>query len=161
MKIKFLLSLAAALFMSGAAMAQVSAEQEQIKTDFSDDELEQFVDVYIKANEIRMENETVMMQAIEEEENIDLAKFNEILMARQQQQNISEIDATAEEMAAFNKAAQKIMEVQQEAQKEISQLIEEEIGQQTYQQIGMAYQQDPELQQEINQLLEEKVGKQE
>ena len=157
-----LFSLMIAIFVSGAAMAQVpagqGAAQEQVKTDFSDKELEQFVDVYIQANEIRMENETAMMQAIEEEENIDMARFNEILTARQQQQNISEIDATAEEMAAFNVAAQKIMAVQQEAQKEINKLIEEEIGRQTYQQIGMAYQQDPELQQEINQLLEEKTG---
>ena len=157
--IKMIFSLMIAVFMSGAAMAQVPAGQEQVKTDFSDEELEQFVEVYIQANEIRMENETAMMQAIEEEENIDMARFNEILTARQQQQSINEIDATAEEMAAFNKAAQKIMTVQQEAQKEINQLIEEELGRQTYQQIGMAYQQDPELQQEINQLLEEKAGK--
>lgn len=157
-KIKRLFSLVVAIFISVAAMAQAPLqEQEQVKTAFSDDELEQFVDVYIEANEIRLQNETIMMQAIEEE-NLDMARFNEILMARQKEGNISEIDATAEEMAAFNKAAQKIIDVQQEVETEINQLIEEEIGRQTYQQIGLAYQQDPEIQEEINQLLQEKTG---
>lgn len=60
-------------------------------------------------------------------------------------------------MAAFNKAAEKIMAVQQEAQAEIEQLIESKIGGEKYQQIAMAYQQSPEVQERVNKILESKM----
>lgn len=148
------------LFFSAGVMAQVpmqgDQQQQQVNTDFSEEELEDFVDVYVKASEIQQENETVMMQAIEEED-LELERFNEILTARQNQASVQDIDATPEELASFNKAAEKIMEVQQEAQTEINELIEEEIGAEKYQQIAMAYQQSPEVQQKINEKLQQKM----
>lgn len=152
-------SLVIALFFTFEAVAQVPMQQnqQQVQEDFSDEELEQFVDVYMQAAEIQQKNEAEMIQAIEEED-LDINRFNEILMARQNQQNVEEIDATAEEMASFNNAAEKIMAVQQEAQAEIEQLIESEMGSQKYQQIVMAYQQSPEVQQKVNQMLESEMG---
>lgn len=147
------------LFISAGAMAQVpmqQGQQQQVNTDFSEEELEGFVEVYVKASEIQQQNETVMMQAIEEED-LELQRFNEILTSRQQQQSAEEINASAEELAAFNKAAEKIMTVQQEAQTEINELIEEEIGAEKYQQIAMAYQQSPDVQQKINEMLQTKM----
>lgn len=150
-----------ALFFSLGAFAQVPMQQDQqpqqqVEDNFSDEELEQFVNVYIQATEIQQENEAEMVQAIEEE-NLDINRFNEILMARQNQESATEIDATAEEMASFNSAAEKIMEVQQEAQSQIEELIENEMGSQKYQQIVMAYQQSPEVQERVNQMLEQEV----
>lgn len=154
-------SFAIALFFTFGAVAQVpmqqDQQQQQVREDFSDEELEQFVDVYVQAAEIQQKNEAQMIQAIEEED-LDINRFNEILMARQNQQNAEEIDASAEEMASFNNAAEKIMTVQQEAQAEIEQLIESEMGSQKYQQIVMAYQQSPEVQQKVNQMLESEMG---
>lgn len=154
-------SFAIAMFFTFEAVAQVpmqqGQQQQQVQEDFSDEELEQFVEVYIQAAEIQQKNEAEMIQAIEEED-MDINRFNEILMARQNQQNAEEIDATAEEMASFNNAAEKIMAVQQEAQAEIEQLIESEMGSQKYQQIVMAYQQSPEVQQKVNQMLESEMG---
>jgi hypothetical protein len=147
------------LFITAGAMAQVpmqQGQQQQVNTDFSEEELEGFVEVYVKASEIQQQNETVMMQTIEEED-LELERFNEILTSRQQQQPAEEINASAEELAAFNKAAEKIMTVQQEAQTEINQLIEEEIGAEKYQQIAMAYQQSPDVQQKINEMLQTKM----
>lgn len=147
------------LFITAGAMAQVpmqQGQQQQVNTDFSEEELEDFVEVYVKASEIQQQNETVMMQTIEEED-LELQRFNEILTSRQQQQPAEEINASAEELAAFNKAAEKIMTVQQEAQTEINQLIEEEIGAEKYQQIAMAYQQSPDVQQKINEMLQNKM----
>lgn len=156
----FSLFLAATLFFSINAMAQVpmqqGQQQQQVNTDFSDEELEGFVNVYVKASEIQQENEMVMMQAIEEED-LELERFNEILTSRQNQESVQDINATPEELAAFNKAAEKIMQVQQEAQTEINELIEEEIGAEKYQQIAMAYQQSPEVQQKVNEMLQEKM----
>lgn len=140
-----------------APMQQAPQQQQRVKTDFDREELEEFVDVYVASTEIQQGNEKVMMQAIEEED-LDVNRFNEILTVQQNQQSPEDINATAEEMAAFNNAAEKIMAVQQEAQAEIQQLIEEKIGGQKYQQIAMAYQQSPEVQEKVNKILESKMG---
>lgn len=145
-----------------AALAQVPMQQdaqEPAPQDFSDGDLEQFVTVYQKASEIQQKNEAEMMQAIEAED-LELDRFNEILVAQQSQQSPEEIDATAEEMASFNSAAEKIMQVQQAAQTEINGIIEEEMGAEKYQQIVMAYQQNPQLQEKVNQMLMENQGDQ-
>jgi hypothetical protein len=150
------------LLFSAGAIAQTPMQQPQqqqpVKTDFDRQELEEFVDAYVASTEIQQGNEEVMIQAIEEED-LDINRFNEILSVRQNQQSAEEIDATAEEMAAFNKAAEKIMAVQQETQAEIEQqLIESKIGGEKYQQIAMAYQQSPEVQERVNKILESKMG---
>lgn len=155
-----ILSFAFALFFAFGAYAQVPMQQGQqpaVETNFEQQELEEFVNVYIKSTEIQQGNEAEMIQAIEEEE-LDINRFNEILTVRQNQQSVEDIDATAEEMAAFNKAAEKIMEVQQETQAEIEQLIESEIGAEKYQQIAMAYQQSPKVQERVNGILESKMA---
>ncbi len=154
----FIFSFVLALFFGFTAMAQqpmqgLPQQQQEVNTDFSEQELEQFVTVFKKANEIQQKNEEVMVQAIEEED-LELDRFNEILVARQQQQSAEDINASAEEMASFNQAAEKIMSVQQEAQAEIEQIIEGELGMQKYQEIVMAYQQSPEVQEKVNQMLE-------
>lgn len=156
------LSFAMALLFTFGAFAQVPMQQGQqaqqlVQTDFDQQELEKFVNVYIKSSEIQQENESVMIQAIEEED-LEINRFNEILTVQQNQQSPEEINATAEEMAAFNNAAEKIMEVQQETQAEIQQLIESEIGGEKYQQIAMAYQQSPEVQERVNEILESKMS---
>lgn len=145
------------LFSAFAAFAQVPMQQDQQQPaaqNFSEEDIDQFVVVYEKASEIQQQNEAEMIQAIEGED-LEMERFNEILTARQNQQSAADIDASAEEMAAFNTAAEKIMAVQQEAQAEIAQIIEEELGGEKYQAIVTAYQQDPELQQKVNEKLEQ------
>lgn len=159
-----ILTFALALLFTFGAFAQVPMQQgpqqqQQVQTDFDRQELEKFVNVYIKSSEIQQENESVMIQAIEDED-LEINRFNEILTVRQNQQSAEDINATAEEMAAFNNAAEKIMKVQQEAQAEIEQLIESEIGGEKYQQIAMAYQQSPEVQEKVNEILEGKMAEQ-
>lgn len=144
-------------FIAFAAFAQDPVQEQgqaQEAQNFTDEELEQFVVVYQKATEIQQENEAKMIQAIEEED-LEMERFNEILMAQQNQQNAEEINASAEELASFNSAAEKIMQVQQEAQTEITQLIEDELGSEKYQQIVISYQQNPEVQERVNQMLME------
>lgn len=149
------------LFFSAGVFAQTPMQQAQqqqpVETDFDKAELEEFVDVYVASTQIQQGQEKVMIQAIEEED-LDVKRFNEILSVQQNQQSPEEINATAEEMAAFNKAAEKIMAVQQETQAEVQQLIESKIGGQKYQQIAMAYQQSPEVQEKVNKILQSKMG---
>lgn len=163
---KIILSLAFALFFTFGAFAQVPMQQpqqpqqqQQVPTDFDSQELEEFVDVYIKSTEIQQGNEEEMIQAIENED-LEINRFNEILTVQQQQQSVEDINATPEEMAAFNKAAEKIMAVQQETQAEIQELIESEMGAEKYQEIASAYQQSPEVQERVNGILESKMAEQ-
>lgn len=156
--VKFLCSLCLLLLMAASAVAQVvqpQMEAEPLREDFSRQELEQFVDVYVEVVEIQKQNEAEMMQAIEAE-NLELKRFNEILQAQQQRQT-SQINTTPQELASFNNAAQKIIAVQQEAQQQIQQLIEQDLGMDVYQQIVLAYQQSPEVQERVNVLLQEKM----
>lgn len=134
-----------------AALAQVP--QQEIKEDFKDKELESFVKANQKVNSIQAESETKMMKAIEEE-NLSVDRFNEILAAQQDPQKGN--DATAEEMSAFNSAAQAIMQKRQEMEVKMSKTIEEEgIDLDTYNMIMYAYQQSPKVQERVHQLLED------
>ncbi|WP_224995537.1 DUF4168 domain-containing protein [Cesiribacter sp. SM1] len=157
---KFISVLCLLLLMAGAALAQVPQTQPQqqqpVREDFSDAELEKFADVYVQVVEIQQQSEAEMLKAIEDE-NLDINRFNEILQAQQQRQDAGEIDATADEMASFNNAAQKIMGVQQETETEMKQVIEQDLGVDTYQQIIVAYQQSPDVQQKVNELLQNRV----
>jgi hypothetical protein len=164
------------MFLSFAALAQQPSQppqepQEQpqmqpqvqpqepvqgIDETITDADLVTFVDVYVQVVEMQQEIEMAMMQAIEEE-NIAIERFNEILQARQNQQSAEEINASAEEMASFNNAAQKIMSVQQEAQVQMQEVIEEELGLEKYEQIVLAYQQSPEVQEKVNNILQQKM----
>ncbi|AHM60816.1 hypothetical protein D770_12810 [Flammeovirgaceae bacterium 311] len=162
---KFIYSLCFLLFMAGATMAQTTQPQQQqepmqqeqpVRDDFSDAELEKFADVYVQVVEIQQQSEGEMLKAIEDE-NLDINRFNEILQAQQQQQSAADINATAEEMASFNNAAQKIMGVQKETETEMQQVIEQDLGVETYQQIIIAYQQSPDVQQKVNELLQNRV----
>jgi peroxiredoxin len=156
---KFISVLCLLLLMAGAALAQMPQTQEQqqqpVREDFSDAELEKFADVYVQVVEIQQQSEAEMLKAIEDE-NLDINRFNEILQAQQQKQGAGEINATADEMASFNNAAQKIMGVQQETETEMKQVIEQDLGVDTYQQIIVAYQQSPDVQQKVNELLQNK-----
>lgn len=156
---KGVLSLCLFMFLSVAAFAQLpqpSPQPQQVNTSFSDQELETFVDVYVQVVEMQQEIEMSMMQAIEEE-NIALERFNEILQAQQNQQSAETLNASAEELAAFNNAAQKIMEVQKEAQVQMQGVIDGELGLDKYQQIVLAYQQSPDVQEKVNTILQQKM----
>ncbi len=128
-------------------------QQQQAPTDVSDDELKLFVDASKEVSKIQQENEADMINAIEEED-LNVQQFNEIMSAQQGQE--VENEASAEEMAAFNNAAQKIMKIQEDMQQDIEKVLNDQgMEPERYQAIMMAYQQDPELQQKINTMMQE------
>ncbi|ELR73805.1 hypothetical protein C900_01415 [Fulvivirga imtechensis AK7] len=135
----------------GNSMAQ--QQQRQVREDFSEDELESFVDAYEEVLEIQMESEEKMKEAIEKE-NLTLERFNEILTA--QQDPTSEVQGSAEEMAAFNNAAQTIIKERQETETKVVSAIEDEgIDINTYQEIMLAYQYSPKVKKQLDALLED------
>jgi hypothetical protein len=96
------------------------------------------------------------MVAVVEEEKLSVEKFTEMAKAHQQQK-LDAVTATAEEKAAFNKAAQRIMAMQPEIEQNMQQAIEKEgITLDKFEQIMLAYQQNAAIQARVQKMLEEK-----
>ena len=139
------------------AMAQQSPaptpqQNQQIETDFADEELEQFASAAGKVVVIQQETEEKMIQAIENED-LEISKFNEILMAQQNQQT-DQLEATPEDLQKFDKAAAEVIKIQTEVQQEMVEAIQEEgLEPQKYEQILLAYQSDANIKAKIDALI--------
>lgn len=130
--------------------------QQQVKEDYTDDELKAFIQANQSAVQVQQAAEQKMIQAIEDTD-MDINRFNEIATAQQDPQ--ADPEASEEEMATFNEAAQKVMTVQRETQSEIAEAVEAEgMEFNEYRQIMMAYQSSPKVQQQITKLLEAQQG---
>lgn len=133
------------------AIAQQTEPQPQqaqeVRDDFSSEELENFVEVV----KVQQEKEVEMMQAIQNE-GLEIEEFNEILQVKQNPDAAGDIPQEEEEK--FAKASEQVIKLQQEMQTEVMQAINETgLGVQTYQAIVSAYQTNPEIQKEIDALL--------
>jgi hypothetical protein len=139
------------------APAQGNKEaQPQLKTeDISDNDLRQFVQASARAAAVQEESQKAMV-AVVEEEKLSVEKFTEMAKAHQQQK-LDAVSATAEEKAAFSKAAERIMAMQPEIEQNMQQAIQKEgITLDKFEQIMLAYQQNPAIQARVQKMLEEK-----
>ena len=147
-----LMLISAFLLSAQASAQQLPMQQSPSPAEYSDEELIVFVNVAQKVLPLQQESQMKMIGEIEEE-NLTVDKFNEIMNAHSTGGNI---EATDEELAAFNNAIEGIQEVQAEYEVVITEVIVEEgMAPAKYQEIITSYQQDPELQMRINALLEE------
>ena len=149
--------------VTDTAMAQQKAKQKtqtetqapppaQQSTGFTDGDIKQFADASSRLMVIQKNSEQKMMKILEEEK-LSVDKFNEMAQAHQQQK-LAEVSATPDETAAFNKAAQRMMELQPDLQKEVETAIQKDgMTLEKYEQIMIAYRQDPALQEKINKLM--------
>ncbi|WP_299818811.1 DUF4168 domain-containing protein [uncultured Pontibacter sp.] len=135
--------------------AETQTQQQQQPTqgaNFTDSDLKQFADASSRLMTIQKNGEQKMMKILEEEK-LSVDKFNEMAQAHQQQK-LAEVNATPEETAAFNKAAQRMMEMQPDMQKEVETAIQKDgMTLEKYEQIMVAYRQDPALQERINKMM--------
>lgn len=138
-----------------AEQTQPEFNQDQAaEVDLSDEEMEQFVEAIVKAQELQMESQEEMMDIVEGE-GISVEMYNQITQAQQMGQSEEDIDASAEDMQNYNNALEKIMEVEERLEPQMVEAIEETgMDMERYQEINMAVQQDPELQQRIQQELQ-------
>lgn len=143
-----------AVITIGQSPQQKGEVQQQAIKNFADKDLQHFVDTYIKANELQEKHHAKIMQALEDAK-IDIEKYNELLSS---QLNPDEKASSVEEMTAFNEAHNTITKVQEAAQVEIGNFIEEEMGINKYQEIIFAYQQNEDVQKKVDALLESLLG---
>jgi hypothetical protein len=147
----FGLFLMSVFFFWSAANAQLPPEQGEY--DYTDEELEMFVEAAMEIMPIQQEAQMKMIEEVEES-GLSLERFNTILEARTMGM---EGDATEEELEAVRSTLESLEEIQAEYQGKIDQQIQESgMSPEKFEEIFARYQQDPDLQMRINQIMQEK-----
>lgn len=153
------LSVGIALFAvegySQQGMPMQKPNQQTQSADYSDEDIEKFVEGNKVVQTIQQEKRPEMMGVIEKQEGIDMQTFNKIAQAQQNPQGGSG-DFSESEMAAFEKASQKLMQKQEEMQQEMAERLPEEVGisMEKFQEMMMAYRQNPEFQKQVQAKME-------
>lgn len=151
----FALSAFLIIFAFGAiAQQQLPSAPQEVKDDFTDQELETFVKINQEVIPVQQEAEGEMIEAISEK-GLEVPRFQELAQA-QQTGKITDVSEDPEEIAKFNEAGQEVMKVQEKVQGEIQQKIKDnKMDIQTFQQISMAYNQSEKVRNKIDKMLEE------
>ncbi len=122
-----------------------------MREDFTDQELQSFINANEKVMAIQVEGEQKMIKAIEDE-GLTLDRFNQILEQQRDPQRGTE--TSPEELQSFNAAAQQILEENARIEKEMETSIQGEgIDLETYKQIMLSYQQSPAVHERVNQMV--------
>ncbi|ADR21855.1 hypothetical protein MATR_05120 [Marivirga tractuosa] len=128
-------------------------QQKKVTTDYSDEEIETFVEANLDVTKVQQEAKKESMNIIKKND-LDLDRFNEIVAIQQGQ---SDEEASKAEMKAFNAAAQEIMANNQKTQsKMVAALENHDISQEKYQKIMMAYQQDEDFRKKVDTVVQSK-----
>lgn len=136
------------------SQAPAAPQQPELREDYSDAELESFVNANKKVATIQEETEAMIIGQIEAK-GMTVDRFNEILASQQDPAKKDSVQATAEELAIFNEVAQSIVSENEKVRDRIETSIEEEgLNLPTYEAIMVAYQYSPKVQQRIHKLLE-------
>ncbi|WP_186753837.1 DUF4168 domain-containing protein [Echinicola salinicaeni] len=140
--------------LQGTAFAQGAA----VENDFTDEDYEKFVAINVAIIPVQQELQGKMVKAIQDE-GLDINRFQELARA-QQSGNIKDASDDPAELAKFNQAGQKVMEMQKGVQAKVQEMIqEEELSVQTFQRMSMAYNQDQKVKKKIDTLMQEKMNK--
>ncbi|HLT94534.1 MAG TPA: DUF4168 domain-containing protein [Membranihabitans sp.] len=145
------LSIIIALLLLGIVgmQAQVTApEQPRIleSEEVSDQEVEQFVTALQEAQKVQQESQPKMIKAIEDE-GLNTQQFVQAAQAMQQE---GESGLNEEDQKKFDKVQEKVMKIQEEANEEIENKIQENnLTLEKFNQIYLSFQQKPALQKRI------------
>ncbi|MFD2034868.1 DUF4168 domain-containing protein [Belliella marina] len=152
-----MLSLIFTLFIGfGAIAQQMMQPQTQVKEDFSDQEFEEFVKINLVLIPLQEKSQGDMVKAIEEND-LKVERFQELAQA-QQAGTLQEVASGAEEMASFNNAGQKVMEMQQGLQTEIQKTIKDSgLSEEQFQEMYMAYTQSPKVKEKVDKMIEDEI----
>jgi len=151
-KISKILSLTTILF---AFVLLVKAQEipvpAEVNEDFSEEDYAKFVKINKELIPIQQQAEGEMVKAIADND-LDVERFQELAQA-QQSGNITAVSDDPEEIAKFNEAGQKVLDVQQKAQDDIKKKIgENQMDLEKFQNISMAYNQSEKVRNKIDEL---------
>ncbi len=127
------------------------------RTDFSDEELKTFFEISMQAQSVQ-EKYQQEMEDIADEEGIEAETYNRISQAFHSGQPIEEFEFSEEELEKFRLAYQRIAVVENEMEDEIIELVEERgMSLDVFEDINMAFHQDPEIQRKMQGLMQQYV----
>jgi hypothetical protein len=130
--------------------------QVNVREDYSDQELESFVNANEKVATIQQQTEEKIIGKIQEK-GLTVDRFNQILQSQRDPSIEEQVKATPEELAAFNAVAQSIVDENQKVREQIESSIQEEgLNLATYEEMMVAYQYSPKVQKRVHKLLEER-----
>ncbi|MFU8813011.1 MAG: DUF4168 domain-containing protein [Balneolaceae bacterium] len=147
-----------ALLGAGPLFAQGQAGQQMpdlpSSSEVSDDELERFIDTRIEMEPVQLQMQNDMQEAIEEE--MDIERFQQLLMAMQNPQMAGNVQMTDEEQQTIQGLQPVLIQIQMDAQPELIEIIEDngfEI--ERFEVLMTAIQQDDELFSRFQQKIQE------
>ncbi|GAB2625340.1 DUF4168 domain-containing protein [Belliella aquatica] len=146
-----------ALFMGFSANAQQTMPpQMEVKEDFSDDEFKEFVKINLVLIPLQKKSQEDMVKAIEDND-LKVERFQELAQA-QQAGTLTEVSNDAQEMANFNMAGQKVMEMQQVLQTDIMKTItDSDLSEQKFQEMYMAYTQSEKVKTKVDAMIADEL----
>lgn len=157
-KLILILFFAAMLLNEGMAQQEPQKPSEQgmnpenaPRKEFSNTELEQFIEANKQAIVVQQNAEQKMIKAIQDR-GLDIETFNDILTSKQDPNHTS--SASIEDQSKFDSVVVDVVKIQEDMMTEMESAIEKSgITIETYEQILIAYQENPELQEKINNML--------
>jgi hypothetical protein len=135
-------------------------QQEMPDIEVSDDEMRNFVEVTMDAQQVQSEAQGEMI-ALVEESGMTVDRFNEILSSMQQGNSQEDMEVGDEEMETFDGVIAELEVIQKGVEEKIVGHIEDkEMEVERFQEINMALQMDQELQQRYQAIAQEMMGDQ-
>ncbi|WP_299757948.1 DUF4168 domain-containing protein [uncultured Pontibacter sp.] len=135
-----------------AAATPDGAAQEQAEQQYSEEDLQKFVDANSSVTEIQKASRDTMVAVIEDN-SLTLERFNELAKAHRSKK-LDEVAENPEEIAAFSTAAQEVVKLQPETKDKIQQAVEEQgLTMDKYNALMKAYREDPAVQQQIRKIV--------
>jgi len=138
-----------ALFVTATAFAQqqmTPPQPEPLSPDEVTDEQLVMLSEITKAGQGIQEEAQQKMQAAIEETSMEYARFEEIMMSQQNPQMAGQLNLTEEEQQTIQEVQPQLMQINQAAQQQYMQAIQEAgMDLQTFQQVAQAVQAHPEV----------------
>ncbi len=148
--VKLFFSLFVFAALTGSIFAQQPPQQQETE-DISEEELQMFVDVQMMIQEMNEEVQPKMLETIQEY-GFEPQRYIELNQADEMGQ---EMDADEDEVQRYEQVKESIMDLQQEANDQIAENIEEMgFDMERYNEINMLVQRDPELQQKMMEMMQ-------
>ncbi|TVR32437.1 MAG: DUF4168 domain-containing protein [Spirochaetaceae bacterium] len=151
---KLLIAMCAIALTAGMGFAQdMFPGEAPAQIEVGDTELMQFVDALREVEKVQVATQQDML-AVLDDQGISTERFNELYQAEHSPEFELDQPLSAEEENRYRVAEQELQAIQQEAQVQMSQAVEDEgIGVERFNEIYVALTQDPELQQRVQQLI--------
>ncbi len=150
------------MLLMGFSFAQAQdlpMEQEEVEPiEVSDEELQEWVDVFIEVQDLQQQLQMQLPQVLEDA-GIEIEKFQEIAQSKEMGQTRDEIDASSGEWDSYDEAMEEIQELEADFEEDMQDKVEEEgMEWERFEEIEMAINQDPELMEKAQDMIMEAQG---